>query len=651
MQYRKEIDGLRAVAVLPVLFFHAGVSFIPGGFLGVDIFFVISGFLITGIIAEELKQSKFSIINFYERRCRRILPALFFVMGVTTIFAYLMLSPIQLKDYSQSVVSVTAFVSNIYFYLTNGYFTTASEELPLLHTWSLAVEEQYYLFFPVLMALLWRTGRIIVVLTLVLLSIVSLLGPYTFSTQDASANFYLIFSRAWELFAGSIAALLMHKVTDTKQPVKESLSLLGMGMLIFSLLVITKEHYHPGFITLIPVIGSVLVIMFAQHTLVGSFLQNPAFVWFGLISYSLYLWHQPVFAFLRIKSLHEPTAIAFSIALLVSIALAYFSLKVVEKPFRNKKFLSQKQVFIYSLIGLGLFMGVGLLGHINKGFPERISSEINLESMAHSPMRYECHTRGINFKKPDNACRYFGENATWAVMGDSHGVEIAYALAEKIKAKSDGVEHFTFSACPPAYSFNTPVSGCSQWNKEVIEYLVQANHVKQVLLTYRHTSHLYKKYLPSEIPDNFDPDIIDLPGLNASEKHQAYWESFSQMVQALTEAGKKVYILNPVPELEQDITKLVMPISILSDWNRQYAVQATTLAHYNLRNDSARDAITDIAKTFNAVIIEPKDALCNQEYCSAIKGQNIWYFDNNHLSVAGAKQVLSLMPVQTEQTD
>ena len=210
MKYRSEIDGLRAFAVLPVLLFHAGVDFVSGGYLGVDIFFVISGYLITYILVTDLSNGTFSLVNFYERRARRILPALFFVLFISTICSYLLLSPLQLRDYSQSLVAVVSFLSNVYFYLTSGYFSNAAEELPLLHTWSLAVEEQYYVLFPLLLAALWRS-KTVLLFAISAIAIGSFLLALHLAESDSSANFYLLPSRGWELLVGAGAALWAKK--------------------------------------------------------------------------------------------------------------------------------------------------------------------------------------------------------------------------------------------------------------------------------------------------------------------------------------------------------------------------------------------------------------------------------------------------------
>ena len=366
MKYRAEIDGLRALAVTPVILFHAGFEAFNGGFIGVDVFFVISGYLITTIIAEDIENKRFSIVNFYERRARRILPALFFVMLVCMPFAWMWLMPSQMKDFSQSLVAVSLFASNILFWQESGYFVTVGEIKPLLHTWSLAVEEQYYILFPIFLLLTWRFGRDRVFWMIVVIAAISLVLSELGWRHKAIANFYLAPTRAWELFAGSIAAFVVHKHGVRAN---NALSLLGLAAIVFAIFAYDKTTPFPSVYALVPVIGVVLLILFAaKETLAARLLGLRVFVGIGLISYSAYLWHQPLYAFARIR-LHDDAGPMLMLALAAaSMALAFFSWKYVEQPFRNRRKYSRKDIFTFSLIGFLFFVFAGYEGHAFNGF-------------------------------------------------------------------------------------------------------------------------------------------------------------------------------------------------------------------------------------------------------------------------------------------
>ena len=260
MKYRAEIDGLRALAVLPVILFHAGFEWFSGGFVGVDVFFVISGYLITTIIISEMAEGKFSIINFYERRARRILPALFFVMAACLPFAWLWLTPSDLKDFGQSLVAVSTFSSNILFWLESGYFASAAEFKPLLHTWSLAVEEQYYILFPIFIMLTWRLGIKWLLILLSIIFFISLGAAQWGAYNRPSASFYLLPMRGWELLVGVFAAFYLNYNKHLEsQTLNQILSLIGFGMIAYSIIAFDETTPFPSLYALIPTIGTSLL--------------------------------------------------------------------------------------------------------------------------------------------------------------------------------------------------------------------------------------------------------------------------------------------------------------------------------------------------------------------------------------------------------
>jgi peptidoglycan/LPS O-acetylase OafA/YrhL len=374
MKYRPEIDGVRALAVLPVILFHAGFTAFSGGFIGVDIFFVISGYLITSIILKDLESGTFSFWEFYERRARRILPALFFVIICSIPFALMWLMPNELRAFSKSIVAVSFFVSNIFFWRQSGYFDTAAELKPLLHTWSLAVEEQFYIFFPIAIVTLWRFGRKNVVTAVALVALISLaLSEYSWRHYP-SFNFYWLPTRSWELAAGSLCAF----VTVKQKAIRDDLlSFAGLAAIAFAIFYFDKTTPFPSLYALIPVLGTCGIILFArQGTIVGSLLSLKACVGIGLISYSAYLWHQPLFAFARIRSLSEPPWQLMLLLAGCSLVLAYFSWRYIEMPARRRgssSILTRQGVLACSAIAAAALALFGFVGNFYKGFPDRFS--------------------------------------------------------------------------------------------------------------------------------------------------------------------------------------------------------------------------------------------------------------------------------------
>ena len=648
MRYRGEIDGLRAIAVIPVIMFHGGFFGFSGGYIGVDVFFVISGYLITSIILEELGRNQFSIINFYERRARRILPALSVVLVFTTVTAFILMPADLLRVYSQSLVSVASFSSNILFYLTSGYFSVVSDERPLLHTWSLALEEQYYIFFPIMMIAMWFIGRRYLIFLLVALSIISLLySQYMSQVGLIDANFYLIFSRAWELFFGSLIALLNLSRLSIRKWKREVLGVAGLSLIFYSIVFFDRQTPFPSFYALIPVLGVCAIIVFVDSsTYVGRLLSNKLLVAIGLISYSLYLWHQPLFAFLRLKSIGEPSHTMFAGAIALTFALSYLSYKFVEKPFRGKSAISRGAVFRYSTVSIILFLSIGFLGHLYEGFENRFKSNLYSDSIKRSPKREECHTEGQEFLKPDRACQYFGDNITWASFGDSHIVEPTFALAKTLEQDNLGIGllHLSFSNCPPALTFDVKQPGCSKWVNESLLYLEKNDSIKNVLIGFRYSAFLYGDQrdsypeLPNEDPINF---FTDFSGSAITESaREIYWQSFSEIVARLLKSGKEVYILYPIPELPVDIRKAITPFSIFHSEAIVDLKRSTTSDYYYSRNGFIINNLDSLPYGNNLHPIRPFEILCDSSYCPAVHNGKALYYDDNHLSIAGATKLI-----------
>ncbi len=431
MKYRAEIDGLRALAVLPVILFHAGFEWFSGGFVGVDVFFVISGYLITTIIISEMAEGKFSIANFYERRARRILPALFFVMAVCIPFAWFWLVPSDLVEFGHSLIAVSTFSSNFLFWSEAGYFGGPAELKPLLHTWSLAVEEQYYILFPIFIILTWRLGTkwILIILSFIfMLSLgVSEWGAY----KIPSANFYLLPTRGWELIIGVFIAFYLKYNTYIKSYlVNQLLSLFGFSMIIYSIIVFNASTPFPSLYALIPTIGTGLVILCAiPQTTIHKLLSLNLIVGVGLISYSTYLWHQPILAFARNAiegEMHNLTVIMLCIS---SLFFGWLSWRFIERPFRQKSYLQRKFIFKFSLVGIIFFSIIGISLHVIDGGYKSYSQQKQkiittfLSDNSGYTVKRESYLSLNKFDKSNNLKDIL-------IIGDSHMQDIANAVYE-----------------------------------------------------------------------------------------------------------------------------------------------------------------------------------------------------------------------------
>lgn len=361
-RYRPEIDGIRAIAVLSVIWFHAGLPAMPGGFLGVDVFFAISGFLITGIIVRAGESGQFSLGQFYMRRIRRIIPALVVAAALTLPLAWWLMLPDDLENYGQSLVATMASANNVLLYLTSGYFALESEYKPLVHIWSLGAEEQYYVIVPLLLALALRLGgRAAAGIMLAVLSLASLGLAEWLRYADPDANFYLLPSRFWELGLGGVAAIweirLRAAVAAPLQ--RQGLAALGLAMLVAALFVLGQADNLPGWQSLLPVGGTVLVLVFADATGAGRVLAAAPMRWVGLISYSAYLYHQPVFAFVRIASLDRPSPWLMAATVPAILLLAWLSWRYVEQPFRDPARASGRRVLAFAVGGSALLAAAG----------------------------------------------------------------------------------------------------------------------------------------------------------------------------------------------------------------------------------------------------------------------------------------------------
>jgi peptidoglycan/LPS O-acetylase OafA/YrhL len=497
MQYRSEIDGLRAIAVLPVVLFHAEFSLFSGGFVGVDVFFVISGYLITTLLLNDLEQGHFSLVRFYERRARRILPSLFLVMLVSTPVAAILMLPSQFADFAKSLIAVSLFSSNILFWRQSGYFEGPADEKPLLHTWSLAVEEQFYLLFPLFMLLFWRYGRRWLFTTLLLVTATSFLLSEWGWRYEPNANFYLAPTRAWELAVGSIAAFLLKYRTI---PTNDALAALGLGLILFGVFAYDAHTPFPSVYTLVPVVGTALIVLYGRgDAWIARLLSWRLFVGIGLISYSLYLWHQPLFAFARIR-VGDPSLTLMLVLIGVSAVLAVLSWKYVEVPIRRRPTvltLRPWRVFRVSGVFMAGFIlvGIGGVGISSSaiGLSERerfflsflhyTSTSTHTHQYRSGSCFYESTHGDFEVAYDKDKCLNFStDRPNFVMVGDSYAAHLWRALDETYDEIN--IMQATAAGCRPL----RPYAGarrCTKLVEYVFEEVVRREDVDGVILSGR----------------------------------------------------------------------------------------------------------------------------------------------------------------------
>lgn len=629
MKYRTEIDGLRALAVVPVILFHAGVSRFSGGFVGVDVFFVISGYLITSIIIDDIEKDRFSIKSFYERRARRILPALFTVMALCIPFAWLWLPPLKFADFFQSVVSVLFFASNLLFWREADYFDHSADEKPLLHTWSLAVEEQYYVVFPLLLLLLWRFGRRATFTCVALLGLLSLALSEWGWRHQPTANFYLAPFRAWELLAGSLCAFVL----SYRPPRPSELaSVAGIALIIAAIFLFDERTPFPSLFALAPVGGTALIILYAtQTTWCGRLLSTSPFVGIGLISYSAYLWHQPLLAFARARTLHEPPAALMIGLALLSLPLAYLTWKYVEAPYRKAGHtpapaaIGHKRLPIWPLgaaaaallaVATGSLHGRALL-YSN----DRSSSEIiNVTGLADA-----CESVALIGCSTKPAPRVL-------VWGDSYAMQIVPAVVEILKDR--GVAQYTKSACNPILGLAPLPVGvaadwpttCMQFNREVGKVLDANPSIDTVIVS---------------TPMN---NLVNGPYVTADGRTFAGGDTreviarFASTIGYLHNRGLKVVLVSPPPWPSYGLAgdcarKEILLKGRVRDCNfERGAISPESLRVQGLFADMLRAVPADRAPTF----IDLTRAFCSETICRAGQGEDAFYGNGGHLSMNGA---------------
>lgn len=495
MKYRAEIDGLRAIAVLPVILFHSGLSLFSGGYVGVDIFFVISGYLITAILIDDFENKNFKIINFYENRAKRLLPALFFVMLTCIPFAWLWMLPNELENFGQSLVATSWFANNFLLIFTDSnYWSLSAEFKPLLHTWSLAVEEQFYLFFPIILFIFLPLGRKFFFGTIILLAILSFLSADHTLYANKTTSFYLITSRAWELLAGSICAFIV-LFKGTRQ--NNILSIIGLISVIAPIFIYNQNTPFPGIYTLVPVLGTVLLILFSNNkTLVNRILRLRPLIGVGLISYSLYLWHQPLISFSKIYFQEPLDGFGLFLLLIIIFLLSYLTWHFIEKPFRYSYRFKQSIFFMSSISIMLMISIIGFYFNSTNGSPDRMFEGSNFQ-------RSIQEIKIKNLEPRINLQELLKNNVVdnnLLIIGDSFADDIAYLIVHKYPELSPLI-----LSNPESFLRNENLSQAVICNQDFLDKLSLSN-IRSVIFSFDEG---YEISCMNKIFENSDLDKID----------------------------------------------------------------------------------------------------------------------------------------------
>jgi len=626
-KYRPDIDGLRCIAVLSVVLFHLSRQALPGGFLGVDVFFVISGYLITDIILREAGAGKFTIRRFYERRVRRIAPALLTVLTVTTVASFAILLPVDLIGYAKSVLATLGFVSNVYFWRDTDYFSRAAEMKPLLHTWTLGVEEQFYILFPLLLAVLVRFLPRSVVPAIAALTILSLIGNILASVYGGDTPaFYLLPTRAWELGAGAVLAAW--RIRSARPALNSVLSLLGAILVVTGLAGLALPAPFPAALPV--VIGAVLVIWSGNtRTPVSALLSTRIAVGIGLISYSLYLWHWPIIALGGYYLVAPLGWTGTPLAVIAMFALAYLSWRYIERPFREKT-MPARTVWISAAIGAAAVAGAAFILIAAQGFPSRLNaraSRINAAVGTH----YRCAVTDYLVFGAGRACvlnlpSRKPTDAEVVLLGNSHAQQYGPLVKDILEREDKNGLLVPANGCLPTLGVNIDAA-CLTTARNNIEAVAALPGAKLVVIATTWVKSQPMIDAAGKPIDNHDLKAT-LAGLDAT-------------IVRLQSAGKKVVLVGPIAipgyDIASDVSRrlafgrpIEQPTAVSrSDFDRDYA---GVIAHFQNRKDVR--------------FIRPDLAQCDAERCYFIKDSHSLFSDSSHL----ARAALPMFRQQFEQS-
>jgi peptidoglycan/LPS O-acetylase OafA/YrhL len=649
VSHRDDIDGLRAIAVGLVILFHYGVPGFSGGFVGVDVFFVISGFLIGGIIERELKEGSFSFLRFYERRVRRIFPALFAMLFAAGAVAAVLLFPADFVRFGQSALAAALFWSNLHFFNTADYWDVAASAKPLLHTWSLAVEEQFYLVFPLLLVALARVGRRWKLAALATLFVLSFAGSVWAVKFSPAAAFYLAPLRFWEFLMGaglpSFASLRTFARDDNKfLPV--ILAAAGLGMILFAGLTLTRASAFPGLGALLPCLGAALLIWAGQRdNAVSRLLSLKPIVFLGLISYSLYLWHWPVRVFAQTWLVTlSPWQSAGCAAL--TFVLAVLSWRFVEQPFRRRNAVARRPLFLAAAGAMAAVCGFALVVVQTGGFKQRFDPRIQA-IMAQSGQPKGALAKCFGLKPAEvnamSLCGFGAEAApaSFVLWGDSHAQAIMPAVAD-IARKYGRKGLFAGSpSCAPLMGVDRyDAPDCRAFNDHVLATILAHKEIGTVILMARWGKNAQGTAYGIEgdgfVPIGDDEGRAEKPADNAA----IFARGLKRTVAALRAAGKRVVLVGPVPEIGWTVPDV---LARLAQEHRENTVVAPPASKFYAREKEVLPLFRHMAAKKGVRAVFPHDYLCKSGRCAVRKNGIPLYRDEHHLSDYGARKLEPLL--------
>nr|WP_303831107.1 acyltransferase family protein [Asticcacaulis taihuensis] len=603
-QKRADIQGLRGIAVLAVVLFHISHAALPGGFAGVDIFFVISGYLITQILLRDMEAGAFRLRDFYQRRVRRLFPALFAVLAFTLVAGLIILPPKLLSELVYSQFFTTLFLSNFAFARLADYFDASASLKPLLHTWSLGVEEQFYLVFPLLLLALRRFARRFLWGIIAGLAVVSLVAAQI--TIRPEAAFYLPTTRAFELLIGALTVWAQGRFI-LGDKIKRLLSVLGIFLLVASLIFLNDLVPFPGLWALPPCLGAALLLLTADGW-GNKLISAPPLVWTGDLSYSLYLWHWPLLVFARLV-FGEALWIMLPVVILAFV-FAVLSRRYIEQPFLEKR---PRHVWLLAGGVMALSIVSALLVFGARGLPQRFNAAERAAFAAaddFSPDRKRCHIAQNARRDYRDTCVLGGHAPSVAVWGDSEGVELAKALADQ----GEGVRQITASACPPSVDYTIAYNrACRDHNADMLLHLKSDPNIRTVILAVN-----YRRY-------DAENSAAMMGGLELSALD-------------LQAASKQVVLLYPVPVYDFDPPSQV---GLALRLGRDPLKVGMSRAQFDRENGRTIAALDEFARAHNLTVVRPSDVLCDAQRCRVYDlAAGVLYFNGQHLGMKGASLMI-----------